>query len=353
MRLPARRLFMGVLLIMGLVGIVYVARIGYRWNRAISDVNQVFVTSVTLPNLETPVPTTAAHVANQPTQLIPSPTPEPPLPDGTTTILLMGTDARPTDTEPTRTDALVLVHLNWHDNKVSMLSLPRDLWVTYPGGYGEGRINAAYARGEKQMAGGGPELAKATVSELTGLKVDYFIMMNFTAFKTVIDELGGISINVPKEIIDPNFPTDDYRTIEVHFKAGEQIMDGERALIYARTRHADSDFGRNQRQQEVLMAIFKTIREKGLFDQITNIDRYTSALRDHVKTDLPRSMLFDLARLGAGLDPDRIHRYAIDSQIIYELKDPATFAVEPKELRKIIGQITGDAVSSAGGTEQK
>jgi len=350
MRVPARRLIWGALLVTSLIILVIVLRIGYVWSQALADVDQMIVTPVALPVA------TAAPRSVQAAQPIaqPSPTPEPPLPDSPLTILLMGTDARPKDTEPPRTDAMVLVHLDRREGQVSILSFPRDLWVTYPGGYGEGRINAAYARGEKEIGpGGGAALAKATVSELTGLPVQHFVLVNFTGFKTLIDQLGGITVDVPKEIDDPKFPTDNYKTIAVHFDAGPQLMDGERALIYARTRHADNDFGRNQRQQDVLMAIFTTIRQRGLLEQITNVDGYTGALRDFIKTDMPRSTMFDLARWARDLQGDAINRYAIDSHCIVELKPPATFAVRPKELQRLIGQITGDAVSSAGGEEPK
>jgi anionic cell wall polymer biosynthesis LytR-Cps2A-Psr (LCP) family protein len=77
-------------------------------------------------------------------------------------------------------------------------------------------------------------------------------------------------------------------------------MDGERALIYARTRHADSDFGRNQRQQQVLLALVARVRERGLLSQINQIDDYTGALRDYVRTDLPRSEMIRLARVAPG-----------------------------------------------------
>lgn len=187
MQVPARRLLRGALLVTGLVILVIGARIGYLWSRALADVDAMIVTPVALPvPTATNAPSQAAAIP-QPT-VAPSPTPEPPLPDSPLTILLFGTDARPEDSEPPRTDAIVLVHLDRRDGRVSMLSFPRDLWVKYANGYGEGRINAAYARGEKLIGpGGGAALAKATVSDLTGLKIDHFVLVNFTGFKTLID----------------------------------------------------------------------------------------------------------------------------------------------------------------------
>ncbi|MEI7771112.1 MAG: LCP family protein [Chloroflexales bacterium] len=273
----------------------------------------------------------------------------PTLTQHTLNILLLGTDARPTDTEPTRTDGIVLVRLDRDSGRVSMLSIPRDLWVKYPSG-GEGRINAAYPVGEKKFGpGGGGALAKATVGKLLGVQVDQFVLINFQGFKTLIDRLGGISVDAPEAISDPAYPTDDYRTISVSFPAGVQQLDGEHALIYARTRHADSDFGRNQRQQLVLMAIFNRVHERGLLQQLTSLDDYTGALRGYVQTDMGHSTMLALAGFARGLHPSDVLRYAIDSTSIVDLRPPATFAAEPKSLRRIIAQFTGESTSTAGG----
>lgn len=174
-------------------------------------------------------------------------------------------------------------------------------------------------------------------------------MINFDGFKKIIDIIGGIEIDVPRPIYDPAYPTEDYGTIEVSFDTGRQWMDSERALIYARTRHADSDFGRNQRQQQVLMAIFQRIRERGLLQQVTSIDDYTGALRGYVLTDLNRRTMLELANFARTVREENILRYAIDSSSIVELGGGATFRVQPQALKRIVAQFTGEAVSTAGG----
>ncbi|MBC8078297.1 MAG: LCP family protein [Chloroflexales bacterium] len=347
MRVPRSRWITGTLALALLLVVALGVRLGVSWQRALSDVDAMIVTPVALPT-ETPAPVLSDALAVA--TAAPLPTAESPLPDSPLNILLLGTDARLGDSAPTRTDAIVLVHLDRKDGSVSILSFPRDLWVTYPG-YGQGRINAAYATGEKKIRpGAGATLAKATVSKLTGLPIHHFVLVNFAGFKTLIDKLGGISVDVPKAIDDPAFPTDNYGTIAVHFNAGQQLMDGERALVYARTRHADSDFGRNQRQQQVLLAIFDKVRANGLFAQFTNVDEYTGAVRDYVKTDRPRGTMFDLARWGRNLSGNSLHSFRIEPSMVVMLKNPATFTAEPRALKKLVGQITGEAVSAAGGT---
>jgi LCP family protein required for cell wall assembly len=340
-------------------------RLALEWRQALADIDSMIVTpaAIDLP-AEAPAPaagdTTAAdeqpdasgHAAVEPVQPGAAPAAEeaaPALSQPTLNILLLGTDARPSDTEPTRTDALVLVRIARDSGRVSMLSIPRDLWVSYASG-GEGRVNGAYAAGEKRYGpGGGAAVAKSTVGRLLDLKVDHFVLINFQGFETLINSLGGITVDVPEAIHDPAYPTLDYGTIDVRFRAGPQLMDGERALIYSRTRHADSDFGRNQRQQLVLMAIFDRIRERGLLQQLTSLDDYTGALRGYVQTDLSRSRMLEVAGFARDISADDVLRYAIDSSAIVDLREPATFAAEPKALRRIVGQFTGAAMSSAGG----
>nr|PZN34892.1 MAG: transcriptional regulator [Chloroflexota bacterium] len=311
----------------------------------------MIVTPVTLPE-PTSIPSASAEPPSAPqvsqeesagASVAPTEQPAEPMPDEPVNILLLGTDAR-VDGEPTRTDAIILVHLNPRTNRVSLLSFPRDLWVEIPG-YGYNRINAAYPIGELRMGPGyGAALAKETVSKLVGVPVHHFVLVNFEGFKTIIDLIGGITIDVPRPIDDPKYPVDAYpgdvRTMEIHFDAGEQLMDGERALIYARTRHADNDFGRNQRQQQVLMAIFNRVREQNLLEQLTLLDDYTSALRDYVRTDIPRSKMVWLAQVGTRLNAEDVQRYAIDSKMIVALETPATFAADPVAVREIVDKMT-------------
>lgn len=367
-----RRILTSAAFIISLIAVAMMLRIAFEWRQALADIDAMIVTPVTLPTEASVAPTPQtitstnelygpppAPPATQPTVIAPSPVDNPPAATATAealrlsrpemNILLLGTDARPDDTGPTRTDAIVLVHIARDTGRVSMLSIPRDLWVSYPTG-GEGRINAAYAIGENRFGpGGGAALAKSTVSKLLGLPVDHFILINFEGFKKIIDLIGGIEIDVPRPIYDPAYPTEDYGTIEVSFNAGRQWMDSERALIYARTRHADSDFGRNQRQQQVLMAIFHRIRDRGLLQQLTSLDDYTGALRGYVTTDLSRRTMLELASFARTIDSENILRYAIDSSSIVELGGGATFRVQPQALRRIVAQFTGEAVSTAGG----
>jgi polyisoprenyl-teichoic acid--peptidoglycan teichoic acid transferase len=353
---PRRRLVVGVLIVIGVLFCTTTLWLGAKWKRTLDNVEAMRVASVTLPTLAPDRPTpesdpSAAEPLAEP-PVPPEPLAEPtPIPesDVSINILLMGTDARVGE-DISRTDAMILVHLDSRSNRVGMLSFPRDLWVSLPG-YGKNKINAAYPTGEKQIgAGYGPALAKETVARLTGLPVQRFVLINFEGFKTLIDRLGGVYIDVPKAIDDPKYPTDDYRTIKIHFDAGRQLMDGETALIYSRTRHADSDFGRNQRQQQVLMAIFDRVREQGLLTQLTSLDTYTDALRDYVRTDLSRSEMLQLASVGPRLQAENIQRYTISPKMVAEQLRPSYRLVltDPNGLKQLVRTMLGDSVASAG-----
>lgn len=356
---PRRRFVRAVLA--AVCAVIAVVGIAFVWEgkRAYDNVNAMIVPTLVLPTLSTPQAVTddepiatAVLLGNSavatPTAL-PAPAPTAiPEPDGPVNILLMGSDARPGD-ELSRTDTMIVVHIDPRSDRISMLSLPRDLLVTVPQ-FGKHTINAAYPIGEKQFGKGyGPALAKETVAKLLDIKIDYFMMVNFDGFTTLIDRLGGIYVDVPKIINDPAYPTDNYGTIKVHFDKGRQLMNSDRALIYARTRHADNDFGRIQRQQQVLMAIFSRVREQGLLTQLTSLDDYTDALRDHIRTDMPRGEMLSLASMGTRLNPENIARFAIKPPLVVERAQPyALLLVDPKGLQKIVDQMVSGTMAAGG-----
>lgn len=169
-------------------------------------------------------------------------------------ILVMGLDARDGEGWVTRTDSIMLVGVNPARLRVSLLSIPRDLFIDVPG-YGMQRINTVNVLGEQAQRGTGPDLLGSSIGANFGVTPTRYVRLNFAGFVALIDAIGGIDIDVPYRIVDYDFPTTDNGTITVTFEPGLQHMDGERALIYARTRHADDDYHRAERQQQVVSAI--------------------------------------------------------------------------------------------------
>lgn len=171
------------------------------------------------------------------------------------TLLILGIDQRADESGATRSDAMLLAGLQPDSQQAALVSIPRDLWVDIPG-VGEQRINTALFfgyDGADPLAG--PGLAATTVRQNLGVPVDRVAVVDFTAFVKLVDALDGIEIDVPRAIVDSEYPTPDYGVTTIRFDPGLQQMDGEQALIYARTRHADDDFGRAERQQQVIQAV--------------------------------------------------------------------------------------------------
>ncbi len=170
------------------------------------------------------------------------------------TILVMGLDARAGEGALARTDSVLLVGLQPGRLRVSILSIPRDLFIDVPN-YGLQRINAVNVLGEMETLGSGPALLASAVENSFGIGIDRYVRMNFQGFVELIDAVGGVTIEVDRTIVDDAYPTADGGTISIRFDPGTQHMDGERALMYARTRHADDDYRRAERQQQVISAL--------------------------------------------------------------------------------------------------
>ena len=175
------------------------------------------------------------------------------IPPPSMNILVVGMDSRGNEGAVARTDSIMVVNVNPDKARVSILSIPRGLWVNVPG-YGSQMINTANFLGEAYQGGTGIPLLKQTIEQNFGIKIDHHVRMDFAGFVDIVNAVGGVDIDVPHVIEDFSYPTADYGTIHIRFEPGWQWMDGERALIYARTRHSDDDYRRAERQQQVLSA---------------------------------------------------------------------------------------------------
>jgi LCP family protein required for cell wall assembly len=256
-------------------------------------------------------------------RLLASPTPTTPAqpvvidtePDEAFNILVLGIDRRPDQQKLPNTDVIMLVRVDPVEERLVLLSLLRDLWVEIPG-YGYSRINTAYRTGETYAPGSGLPLARQTVSNLLDIPIDYTVLVDFQGFIGLIDQLGGITVYVEKELYDPQYPTMDYGYQEVHFLPGPETMDGNRALIYSRIRHPDSDFMRIRRQQAVVTAMAVRLRERGDLKNLMALDRITEALVGYVWTDMPREQMMSMAWAMRMYDATSVERYAMTVDMV-------------------------------------
>lgn len=235
--------------------------------------------------------------------------------NGKTNVLLLGIGGGSHD-GPNLTDTIILASIDWKKDTVTLVSIPRDLWVPSLSTYVK-KINEAYNNG-------GLLLAEKTVSEVTGQPIHYAARIDFQGFVDAINQIGGIDVNVARTLDDYNYPisgkeddTCDHTPEELqafnatisasltpdedifaffpcrfkhlHFDVGPQHMDGETALEYARSRHAvgieGSDFARSARQQLVIEAIRNKLISSAFFNPGKILGLY-GILKNSIDTDM-------------------------------------------------------------------
>ncbi|MCP4523002.1 MAG: LCP family protein [Candidatus Gracilibacteria bacterium] len=195
---------------------------------------------------------------------------------------------------PDLTDTIILASLDKKKNLISMLSLPRDLYVEYDE-VESGKLNGIYAKNyyaTKSKEKGMNALSKK-VSQITGEKVDYFLNVDFNGFTKVIDALGGIEIHIPKNFVDDKYPDNNWGYKTLVFRKGTWNFSGDNALKYARSRHSTSDFDRSLRQQQVISGIKKRIVEADYLTSPSQLKEFYSLYNKYVFTDIGLTDLLD------------------------------------------------------------
>jgi polyisoprenyl-teichoic acid--peptidoglycan teichoic acid transferase len=263
------------------------------------------------------------------------------------TVVLMGVDNRP-DEPVARTDTIIILSLNPKTHTAGMLSVPRDLMVHSSALNRDVKINTVHVLGEiNKFPGGGPSLLRETLAELLGYPVNYYVRINFDGFRQIIDLLGGIDVDVPKDIRDDTFPDANYGYDPLFIPAGRQHMDGALALKYARTRHADDDYGRERRQQQVILAVKDKVMQPGeLPALLPRLPALMLALAKVVQTDIPMDQAITLARNLDQVDLNNPARVVIDKSMGEEIEDPRlgfVLAPDANKLHAAAAAILADA----------
>lgn len=228
------------------------------------------------------------------------------------TLLIMGLDYRDWQdgNGPPLTDTMLLLTIDPLTHTAGLLSIPRDLWVNIPGGFGYDRINTAYKKGEaSQLPGGGAGLAMKTVEGLLGVPVGYYAIIEFKAFERFIDEIGGVKLDIPEKIVVDPLGDNNTKTL----KPGVQVLPGDLALAYVRARkNAGDDFGRAGRQQQVVLGIRDRILSFNLLPQlIARSGVLYTELSAGVHTNLDLDQAIRLAWLATQIPNENYRRGAI------------------------------------------
>ena len=219
-------------------------------------------------------------------------------------VLLLGSDNdQKFAQDAVLSQTMIVVSVDPARRQVTLLSLPRDLWVPIPG-HASAKIDLAYAEG-------GAPLARATVEKAFKIPIHYYAWIGLNGLVKVVDRLGGVDVDVLHPVLDDNYPNDfadsGYGTERVYLAAGPQHLDGRHTLQYVRSRHGDllSDFGRAVRQQQVLLAIQQ--RSAGM-DLVSSLPSFARDLNGHLKTDLDLVRLTQLMLFMRGLRASDVHQ---------------------------------------------
>lgn len=256
------------------------------------------------------------NVTPQPGEPVMVATPEPWDGVSRVTVLLMGLDYRDWEAgETPRTDTMMLLSMDPLNKTASIMSIPRDMWVSIPG-FDYNKINTAYYLGEAfNLPGGGPALAVETVEQFLGVPIDYYAQIDFSAFVKFIDEIEGIHVTPQMDV--KLVPIGD--TFKQTLKAGVTVtLPGDLALAYARARYTEGgDFDRARRQQEVLFSIRDRILDfKMLPKLIQKAPAIYQDISSGINTNLSLDQVFQLANFAISIDRNNIKSFVIDNTCV-------------------------------------
>lgn len=211
------------------------------------------------------------------------------------------------------TDTIILASIDMKTHRVALLSFPRDLYAPIGRSDTYTKINAIYQIGLDTQDG--VALLRDTIETLTGEPVHYSVIVDFDGFEKIIDTIGGISVDVPRDIRDTRYPGKNYSYETFEIKKGWRKLDGATALKYVRERHDDpeGDFGRARRQQQVLQAVRDKVFSTGTLLNIFTLSHLLDVLGESIKTDITPSEIEGFLSLLRLLDTKNITTAIVDA----------------------------------------
>lgn len=227
--------------------------------------------------------------------------------DGRINILLLGVGGKEHEGGKL-SDTIMVASIDPVNKSIAMLSIPRDLYVRIPG-YGYSKINSANSYG-------GPDLAKQTVSEILDLPIHYYVQADFNGFKSAVDAVGGLNIANKTSLYDPQYPCDNgngYCAFKL--APGQYQMDGDLALKYARCRQGacGNDFGRAERQQQLLVALRQKALDSSTLTNPVKMSRLVDSAGDNVRTDFTMNEIKKLATVIKEVDIAKATNRVLDN----------------------------------------
>lgn len=236
-------------------------------------------------------------------------------------ILLLGSDTDEKFQGQYIAQTDIVVTIDPSSGSVGMLSIPRDFYINVPNA-GMHKLDEAYGLG-------GVALSRATIEQDFGIPINYYAWVGLDGFIKVINEVGGVDVDVMHPIVDDQYPNDvgknasnPYSVKRLYLSPGPQHLDGPTALEYVRSRHADlvGDFGRSARQQQVLNALKPKLENPDIFGKLSAI---ANDLKGYLKTDMQLGDVLKLMNFARSLDPNKINRLILGPPYSTSGKAPA------------------------------
>ncbi|MBT3539236.1 LCP family protein [Candidatus Parcubacteria bacterium] len=219
---------------------------------------------------------------------------------------------------PYLTDTIMIASVRPSDNDVALVSIPRDLGVKIKD-YGTRKINHANHFGEMEKENWGAAFATEVISETFDIDIPYYIRVDFQAFEDIIDEVGGVRVNVDRTFTDYMYPAPNDRYQTISFETGPQTMNGSTALKFVRSRHGGSgegsDFARAARQQKVILALKEKVLSFGTLTNPVRIKKVIDALERHMTTNMEFDEILELVRVVRNLDTEKITTLVLDNGV--------------------------------------
>lgn len=238
---------------------------------------------------------------------------------------------------PFLTDTNIIASIKPSTGEIAMISVPRDMYVPIPG-YGWQKINHANSFGETYQDGQGGELASQTIEQIFDMPIHYYVRVDFSGFEKIIDDLGGIEVDVQRSFIDKEYPAPEFKYQVVSFDKGVQEMDGDTALKFVRSRHGNngegSDFARTKRQQQVIIAIKDKAVSASTLLNPAKINKVLKSLDNSISTNLTADEIIYLSKFGQDFSLDDIITFnfnsAPDNFLVSDFTSGGAYILRPK-----------------------
>lgn len=231
-------------------------------------------------------------------------------------VLLLGMGGLGHD-GPYLTDTIMIASIKPSTNDIALISIPRDLGIEIDG-YVR-KINSANSIGEVQKAEWGGAYATQVISKTFNLDIPYYIRIDFQAFSDIIDEVGGVRVNVDNSFTDYMYPADNDLYQTVSFKKGLQTFDGATALKFTRSRHGNnsegSDFARSSRQQKIIQALKDKILSFSTLTNPVKIKNIIDSLEKHMTTNMGFDEILSFIRMAKDIQGDNVKHLVLDDSI--------------------------------------